>query len=84
VSTLAPFGSVVDGDALLEVLWSALAAGIGVTAVFGVAIYGFTRAVDLGRDGRTPEAAVVGALGLIALALVAAALVFGIVVMTNK
>ena len=77
-------GSVVDGDALLKVLWSSLLAGIGVTAVFAVAILGGTRAADASRTGRPAAAAVFGALALAALAAVGAAVVLGIVVMTQK
>jgi hypothetical protein len=77
-------GSIVDGDALLNVLWTSLLAGIGVTTVFAVAILGGTRAVDASRGGRPAAAAVFGALAVVALAGVAAAVVFGIVVMTQK
>jgi hypothetical protein len=77
-------GSVVDGDALLEVVWVSLAAGIGVTAAFGAGILGATRFVDLSRSGRAGEAVVFGLLALLGFAVVAAAVVFGIVVMTDK
>ena len=39
--------AVVDWGALLEVVWTSLLGGIGVTAIFAVAILGATRAVDL-------------------------------------
>ena len=45
--------SIVDTDALLEVIGVSIVAGIGLTAVYGVAIVGATRAVDLGRRGAT-------------------------------
>ena len=77
-------GSVVDGDALLQVLWASLVAGVGVTGAFGVALLGTVRALDLGRHGRPVEAAIFAVVGLVALAVVLAALVFGIVVMTHK
>jgi hypothetical protein len=76
--------AVVDGDALLEVVWSSVLGGLGVTAVYGVAIFGATRAVDASRGGRGIEAAIMGVLCAIALAVVAAAIVFGILVMTDK
>jgi hypothetical protein len=76
--------SVVDGDALLQVVWASLLAGVGVTAAFGVAIVGATRALDLSREGRPAGAVVFSVLGLLALATVIAAIVFGIVVMTSK
>jgi hypothetical protein len=77
-------GAVVDTHALLEVVWVSLAAGVGVTAAFGVAILGGTRAVDLGREGRAAEAAVFLVAGIAAIAAVVAAIVYGIVVLLEK
>jgi hypothetical protein len=76
--------ATVDWDALLTVAWSALLAGIGVTAAYGLVILGATRALDLGRQGRTGEAAVYGVIGALALGAVVAAIVFGIVVLSDK
>jgi hypothetical protein len=81
---IAPIASVVDGDALLEVVWVSLVAGVGVSGAFGVAILGATRALDLSRDGRSAEALLFGAIGLAALAVVIAGIVLGIVAMTSK
>ena len=77
-------GSIVDGEALLNVVWASLAAGLGVTLAFAVAIFGTTRAVDLRRDGHAAQAAVFAVVGVLALAVVAAAIVLGIIVMTSK
>jgi hypothetical protein len=82
VSALA--ASIVDGHALLQLVWVGAAAGVGVTAAFGFALLGMSRATDLGRHGRSGEALLYGALGAVALAAVAAAVVYGIVVMTHK
>jgi len=76
--------SVVDGEALVEMLWTATVAGLGVTCAFGLTIAGMTRAADARRDGRHGEAVVLGIVGLVALAAVAAAVVFAIIVMTTK
>jgi hypothetical protein len=75
--------SIVDTGDLLEVIWVSLAAGIGVTAVYGLAIFGATRAIDLGRVGRSGEATLFGALGVVAMAAVVAAVVLGIVVLAE-
>jgi hypothetical protein len=75
--------SIVDTGDLLEVIWVSLAAGIGVTAVYGLAIVGATRAIELGRVGRSGEAALFGALGVVAMAAVVAAVVLGIVVLAQ-
>jgi hypothetical protein len=77
-------GAIVDGEALLQVVWASLLAGVGVTGVFGIAIVGAARALDMSRDGKPAEAVVFGILGLLASAVVVAAIVFGIVVMTQK
>jgi hypothetical protein len=75
--------AIADWDALLTVVWASLAAGIGVTAAYGLAILGGTRAVDLGREGRTGEAALFAVVGAIGIALVFAAIVVGIVVLSE-
>jgi hypothetical protein len=75
--------AIVDWDALLTVTWASLVAGIGVSAAYGFAILGGTRALDFSRDGRVGEAALFGVVGAIGLALVFGAIVFGIVVLTE-
>jgi hypothetical protein len=75
--------AVVDWDALWTVVWASLVAGIGVTAAFGFAILGGTRAVELGRDGRVAEAALFGAVGVVGLVTVLGAIAFGIVVLSD-
>ena len=81
MSTLA---SIVDGHALLQLVWVGAASGLGVTAAFGVALLGMSRATELGRHGRSGAALLYGALGAVSLIAVTAAVVYGIVVMTQK
>lgn len=76
--------AIVDWGALLEVVWTSLVGGIGVTAVFAVAILGGTRAIDLRHAGNPAAAGVYGVLTALALAAVAVAVVLGILVMTQK
>jgi hypothetical protein len=75
--------SIVDWDALLTVAWASVAAGIGVTAAYGLVILGSTRAVDLSRDGRVGVAVLFGAVGALGAVTVCAAIVFGIVVLSE-
>jgi hypothetical protein len=75
--------SIVDWDALLTVVWVSVAAGVGVTAAYGLTILGATRAHELTRDGRTGEAALFGVLGAAGGLAVLAAIVFGIVVLSE-
>jgi hypothetical protein len=74
---------VVETRELLETVVASVVAGVGVTLVFSVAIWGVARFVDLSRSERPLAAG--AAAGLAALALVAtlAGVVFGIVIMAN-
>jgi hypothetical protein len=62
----------------------ALAAGIGVTSVFSIAVFAVARSIELRLDGRTMSAAAFGAVAAIALAVCVAAIVIGVIVMTQK
>jgi hypothetical protein len=77
------FASIVDWGAMLTVVWASAAAGIGVTAAYGLVILGTTRAMDLSREGRVGEAALFGVVGAVGIVTVFAAIVFGIVVLTE-
>jgi hypothetical protein len=76
--------ATVDWDALWTVVWSSLLAGTGVTAAYGLVILGGTRALERGREGRAGHAAVYAVIGLAGVTIVIAAIVFGIVVLTDK
>jgi hypothetical protein len=76
--------TIVETKDLIETVVASLIAGVGVTAVFSMAIWGGARFVDLSRDGRPVAAAAAVAVGVLALAATLAAVVFGIVVMTKK
>jgi hypothetical protein len=75
--------TVVDWDALLQVIWVSLLAGVGVTAAWGCALLGATRSLEYGRAGRTGEAVVYAVVGVAGLATVICAVVFGIVILTG-
>ncbi len=76
--------TVVETKELIQTVIASLVAGVGVTAVFSVAIWGGARFVDFNRDGRPVAAAAAVAVSVLALAATLAAVVFGIVVMTSK
>jgi uncharacterized membrane protein len=76
--------ALVDTKALLEVVVAAFVAGIGVIVVFSIAVAGAVRFVDMRRDGRPLEAAFFGLVTTLALLASAAAVIGGIVVMTQK
>jgi hypothetical protein len=76
--------TIVDTHVLWKLIVSALVAGVGITAVYALALYGGTRFLDLRRQGRDAAGWAFGAVALLALAGFAAAVAYGIVVMTNK
>ena len=81
---MIPVAEIVDVDTLLKVVGAAFAAGVGVTVAFALAIVGATRMVEMRRDGRGIEAGGYAALMIVALTVSAAAVAFGVIVMTTK
>ena len=77
-------GTVVETKDLLETVAASLIAGVGVTIVFSIAVYGATRFADLSRDQRPGAAGAAIVLAAVAFATCIAAMVLGIVVMTSK
>lgn len=76
--------TIVDTSALWQTIAAALAAGVGVTLVFSLAILGAARFADFSRDGRPLAASAFGALAVVALLAAAAAIVVAVIVMTQK
>ncbi len=76
--------TIVETKELVETVIASLVAGVGVTAVFSLAIWGGARFVDLSRSGRPLAAGTAAALGVAALVTTFAAVVVGIVAMTSK
>jgi cytochrome c biogenesis protein CcdA len=76
--------TVVETKELLDTVLASLVAGIGVTTVFAILVFGVTRTADMVRDERPVAAAAAGGLAVVAFAVVTAAIVAGIIVMTQK
>jgi hypothetical protein len=76
--------TIVETKELLETVASSLIAGVGVTAAFSLVIFGIARSAEMVRNERPVLATAAGGLAAIAGAIVIAAIVFGIVVMTSK
>ena len=76
--------SIVDWAALRDVVLASLAAGVGVTVAFSIAIMGLARYEDMRRDGRVVEGWVYAGLAVLGLAVSSAAVVVGIVLMASK
>jgi cation transporter-like permease len=75
---------VVETKELLETVVASLVAGVGMTVVFSVAIWGVARFADHSRNERPFAAGAAAALAGAALLVTLAGVVFGIVVMTSK
>ena len=76
--------TIVDWKTLGQVAAAAFLAGVGVTTAFSFAIMGAVRMVDMRRQGRGVEAGAYAALLILGLAASAAAIAFGVIVMTAK
>jgi hypothetical protein len=82
VSVIA--GQIVDWSALLKVVLASFIVGTGVSIAFSLAVLGATRFADHRRDQRQVEATAFAVLGVLGVVACAAAVVFGVVVMTKK
>jgi len=76
--------TVVDWTALRDVVVASLAAGVGITVAFSVAILGLGRFADMRRDERVVSAWAFAGLAILGLAVSGAAVVFGIILMASK
>jgi hypothetical protein len=76
--------TLVEGKELLETVIASVVAGVGVTSIFAVAIWGVGRFADLSRSDRPIAASGAALIAALALAAVVAAVVIGIIVMTRK
>ena len=76
--------TLVDTKALWETVVAAFVAGVGTTVVFSFAILGIARLAEANRQGRSLEALLFGALATLGMLATAAAIVFGVIVMTTK
>jgi hypothetical protein len=76
--------AAVEWGKLLQVIWVSLLAGIGVTLVYSLVIYGGARAAEARRAGAGAAATAYGALTALALLVFLAGLAFGVAIILNK
>ena len=76
--------TIVDSKALLQSVAASVIAGVGVTAIFCVAIFSFALFADMNRGGRGGAAVAYGLLACFSLVAFAGAIVVGIIAMTSK
>jgi hypothetical protein len=81
---ISQIATVVDIEALLDMVLAAVVSGLGIIIIFSFALLGAARFAELGRVGRTNAALAYGVLAVGAALAFAAAITAGIIVMTQK
>ncbi len=76
--------TIVEGKELLETVVASVLAGVGVTFIFSIAIWGVARFADLSRNERPLAAGAAALTAGLALVGTVAAVVVGIIAMTKK
>lgn len=76
--------TIVHTGELLQTIAASVIAGIGVTFLFSVGIWGAGQFTELSREKRPAAATAAATVGVAAMLGVAGAVIFGIVVMTHK
>jgi hypothetical protein len=75
--------AVIEWGKVGEVIWVSVVAGIGVTALFALAIYGGSRSAECRRTGKG-NGTLYGAVGAVSLAIFAAVVIFGLTIALKK
>ena len=75
---------IVDGGALLQVVWVSLVAGLVLIGAMALAIVGFTRAGQERRERRSAAASGYFAAAMAGSGVIAAAVVLGVAIMLHK
>ena len=76
--------AAVDTKALVQLIWVAPLAALIVALTFSLVIHGVARASDSRRAGRGGLATAYGALAILAALAFAAAVLFGVIIITSK
>ena len=76
--------AAVDFHALGQVVWVSLVAGVGVTVLFSLVVYGADKAGDARRAGQDGHALAYGVVAVAAMVVFSAAVIIGVIVMLHK
>ena len=76
--------AAVDFHALGEVIWVSFVAGVGVTVLFSVVVFGADKAAVARRRGQAGQAAAFSALAIVTMVIFLASVVLAVAVMLNK
>jgi hypothetical protein len=74
----------VDGHLLFQVVWVSLVAGVGISALFSLVIYGADKATDHRRAGHGAAATAYMGLAVLAFTLFALGVGLGVQTMIQK
>ncbi len=77
-------GSIVDGEAIWQTVWTGALAGVGVSLIVAVTILGATRSSDRRREDRALPAAFYGVLAVLGLLASLGVVVYGVVLISIK
>jgi hypothetical protein len=80
VDVVQGLGAAIETKPVWESALVAIVAGVGVTTLFALGVLGMTRYSELRRQQRPALSNVFGAIGVVALAIAAASVVYGLVV----
>ena len=76
--------AAIDFHGLGEVIWVSFVAGVGVTVLYSVVVFGAGKAGEARRSGQTGEALAYSALATFAMLVFAAAVAYAVYVMLDK
>jgi hypothetical protein len=74
----------IDTKALLQLAWVAPLATLAVAVTFSLVIHGVARSNDSRRAGKSGSATAYGVLAVVAGLAFAAAVIFGVLIITSK
>jgi hypothetical protein len=76
--------AAIDFHALGQVIWVSVAAGVGVSVLFSLVIFGADKASGARHDGEDSQALAYGALAVAAMVIFSVVVVVGVIVMLRK
>jgi len=76
--------TIVQWKDLWQTVVASVVVGLGITFAFSLGIWGSGQFIELSRNDRQVAATTAGLVALLAFAAVAAAVIIGILVMTQK
>ena len=74
----------IDAGLLVQVVWTSLLAGVGVTTIFSLLVYAGARAGEARRDGDSTSAAVFGGIAMLMFLVFIGAVGLGVTIMLQK